>query len=57
MIAQFLVSTTEYMVVPFRRKEKKEQVWGRGYGHRKKIISVFCSATQCTYKKSSMDIL
>ena len=57
MIAQFRVSTTEYMVVPFRRKEKKEQVWGRGYGHRKKIISVFCSATQCTYKKSSMDIL
>lgn len=43
------------MVVPFRRIEEEEQVWGRGWGHRKKTNSVFDTETWDIYKQSSKD--
>lgn len=56
MTTQFLVSTTEYKVVTFRRIEKKEQVCGGGQGHRKKISSVSDIETWGTYRQSSRDV-
>lgn len=43
------------MVVPFRRIEEEEQVWGRGWGHRKKTNSGFDTETWDIYKQSSKD--
>ena len=40
------------MVVPFRRTEEEEQVWGRGWGHKKKTNSVSDTETWDIYKQS-----
>lgn len=56
MTAQFLVSTTDYMAVTFRRKEKKEQVWERVWRYRKKISSVFDTETRISYRLLDVEI-
>lgn len=55
MTAQFLASTTEQKVGPFR-KEEEEQVWGRGWGRMKKISSIFDIETWGTYNQLSRDV-